>query len=687
MAPWIQTASYASAVVAYALLSMILIATVSRGQGTRVLLWLALVSFAWALSRTFLTAAGPVGTGAATALEIGRYAGWLAFLAFVLRPANGGTSGDARLAAGGTGAAAIGLVLLALPLAGFYRSLGFVCVGLASLAGLVLVEQLYRRGDDAQRWALKHLCLGAGLVMAYDFYVYADALLFGAMAEPAWLARGLVNAVAVPLIAVSVRRSPGWQTRIAPSQRLVTDSVVVLAGGAYLVVMALAGYYIRVFGGDWGHVLQIGFIAGAGTVLAVGVFSGTIRARIRVLVAKHLFHQKYDYRREWLRFIATLSAPTEEQPLRVRAIRAIAQIVDSPAGMLWTRTAADHFGLVATWNVSVPGTLTESGDSALASSLAQRAWILDIDELRAGATPFDPRALPDWLERIDDPWLIVPLVNGDRLEGFVVLARSLGRRVINWEDRDLLKTAGREVAAFVALMQANEALIDARQFDAFNRLSAFVVHDLNNILAQLSLISRNAVQHADNPDFIRDALATVASAEVRMRGVLESLHRPEPHGGTTAVADMGEVLEEVAQLSRHNQPQPQLVVEPALRVAGEHGRWVANLEHLVRNAQQACTPDGEVTLSAHAAGDWVQVAVRDNGVGMDEHFIRERLFRPFATTRGNAGMGVGVFEVRQYVEGHGGVMNVRSRPGEGTIFDLRLPLVIARTGASAAPTV
>src|SRR5256885_14862372 len=121
------------------------------------------------------------------------------------------------------------------------------------------------------------------------------------------------------------------------------------------------------------------------------------------------------------------------------------------------------------------------------------------------------------------PWIIIPLVTGTELIGFVVLGAARAKIEVNWEVRDLLKTASRQAAGYLAQIRASEALLEARKFDAFNRMSAFVVHDLKNLVAQLSLMLRNAERHRDNPEFQRDMLSTVENVVEKMHKLMLQL--------------------------------------------------------------------------------------------------------------------------------------------------------------------
>lgn len=559
---------------------------------------------------------------------------------------------------------------------------------LAMLAGLILVERIYRGAAAGQRWCLKHLCAGLGLLFAFDFYYFSSALLFGGVLPALDIGRAAVTAVAAPLVAVSAARTRSWALNIGVSRRVVTDSIVLSAAGLYLLAMAGAGYYLRLVGGVWGPLLQAVFLAGAVAVLLVGVFSATLRARLRVLVAKHFFSYRYDYREEWLRFMSTLADAGSEESPRQRCLRALAQIVDSRTGALFARTEDGAFRLAAVMSQRLTETRTEPVGSRLAAFLQETGWVVDLDELAASPDRYRGLQRPEWLAELTEPWLVVPLLDMDRLQGFAVLGRPLAPRTLDWEDRDLLKTAGRQVAGYLALLEATDALVDARQFEAFNRLSAFVVHDLKNVSGQLALVSRNARRLRDNPEFVDDAFATVDSARQRLDRVLAGLRKAEQAPEPVETVELAAVLRAVADSCADRAPAPRVAaVSAGLRVACPSARFHTVLEHLVRNAQEASKPDGTITLSAARENGCCRIEVTDAGEGMSAAFVRDRLFRPFQTTKGNSGMGIGVYEARQFVHGAGGTLNVRSSPGAGSTFTLLLPLAAGASGAAGERTV
>ncbi len=543
-----------------------------------------------------------------------------------------------------------------------------------ALVGLVLLEQLYRNTRPESRWTIKFLILGIGSIFVYDLFLYSQALLFREIDADLWSARGAVNALAVPLIAVAAARNPKWSVGVFVSRQVVFYTTALLGGGIYLLAMAAGGYYVRLYGGTWGAFAQMVFLGGAALMLAVILFSTEVRGRVRVFLVKHFYKSKYDYRLEWLRLIGTLATPDEAIPLRERAVQALAQLVESPAGGLWLQQEeGGDFRLVAEWNMGISDDVVEPADGPFVSFLQRREWVIDLMEWRSDPARYDDLVLPHWLDSKHRAWLIIPLMQESQLLGFVLLMAAQIVRKLTWEDTDLLKTAGRQVASYLAQQQAAQALVQARQFDAYHRLTAFIMHDLKNLIAQQSLVVTNAARHKNNPAFIEDVIRTVDNSVTRMNQLLEQLKRGEPPQRPKRTA-LRDILTELIAKYESVQPAPELrVVEDGLEVLADPQRLAAILGHVVRNAQDATPQDGHIQVRLAREGPNAIIEVEDTGMGMEPAFVAERLFRPFDSTKGSKGMGIGAYQVREFARAAGGEVEVISAPGKGTIFRISLP--------------
>ena len=297
-----------------------------------------------------------------------------------------------------------------------------------------------------------------------------------------------------------------------------------------------------------------------------------------------------------------------------------------------------------------------------------------MQEIESKPDEYEGLKLPAWITDITRPWLIIPLIGTESLIGFVILANPLVSRSINWEDRDLLITAAKQVTSYLMVLITSEALAEAKQFEVFTRLSAYMVHDLKNIAAELELVAGNAKKHIHNPDFLEDAFETVDNAAGDIKKLLEQLRNKRAHKEKRVIVDLRELVQKVIENKQQQLPRPSLKMQcSTCLVTAEKDRLANVLTHLIDNAQQATAEDGsiEVTLTTD---DSVQIIeIKDNGIGMDADFVRNRLFKPFDTTKGNAGMGIGMYESREFVRLLGGDIFVYSEYGKGTTISLHLP--------------
>lgn len=698
----------ASASTDLTLLSLVASALLYGLLAARLLATGYLARRATAAQRWFLLAAGATtlwaGAGAlevwsghaaaaaaAMAFDLLRYGAWCAFVLALLAPGLGeGGRTEIRLLRPIT-AFGLGMATLALVLAwtgAVEDPVGERLQLLSSMAlpvlGLVLTEQLFRNIPEDSRWSAKPLCLGLVCLFAFDLYIYSQAALFGAFDLDAFSIRGAVHALAVPPLLVASLRQSDWRAQLQVSHRAGFFSAALLLAGAYLLLVSAIGYYVRYFGGSWGRALQLAVLAAATVLLAALLLSGSVRARLRVFIGKNFFAYRYDYREQWLRFTAALSAdgsPQEVGPqVGQRVIRALADLVDSQGGLLWLLATDDgDYEEVAQFNLRPTGG-REPSTSPVVELLRRKEWIVDVAEARARPERYDGIELPAWASDPTRTWAVVPLLVGESLTGFVVLAPPRAEMTLDWEVRDLLKTASRQAAVFLAQIQATEALLEARKFDAFNRMSAFVVHDLKNIVAQLSLMMKNARRLHDNPEFQQDMLMTVESSLEKMRQLMLQLREGERPPGSAAGVALRPIARRLAEQALQRGRELELDAPEDVSTRGHDERIERVLGHMVQNAFDATPAEGRVWLKLLRDSGSACVEVGDTGLGMTREFVETRLFRPFSSTK-SGGMGIGSYESSQYIRELGGRIDVASEPGRGTVITVRLPLFDTRRGS------
>jgi putative PEP-CTERM system histidine kinase len=546
---------------------------------------------------------------------------------------------------------------------------------LLSILGLVLIEQLYRGGGIGTGKAAYLLAVGLGGQFAFDLYLYAQAELFHHVSAIAWSARGLLCALSIPIIAIAAKANRDWAPDLFVSRQIIFYTSAIVSVGIYLCAMAAGGYYIRSFGGSWGRPVQLAFLIGAALVLASLLLSGTVRRRCKVFLSKNFYRNKYDYRAEWLRFANTiLQADGDPHQLWVRAV---AQVVGSPGGALFVRNErGDHFDPVCVWPGDDPmaeGLKDVVAETDLVRLLSHRCWIVDQRAEQLAPREFAKFELPDWLRCNPELRMVVPILRPDTLSAFLVLRGPPDPFELTYEDRDLLLTLGRHIATLLAQHQMDRRLAESRQFDTFNRLTAFMMHDLKNSMAQLQLVISNAAKHRHNPKFIDDALNTIQNASQRMARLVEQLQIGRPLAVRQPVR-LDELVYSAKQRCAVRLPVPVILESSAAPIVeADPDRLTSVIEHVIRNAQDATPASGRVALEVTAKNSYACVVVEDSGKGMQPEFVRNRLFRPFDSTKGSSGMGIGACQVRDYISSLGGHIEVQSKLGVGTRFSVTLP--------------
>jgi len=548
---------------------------------------------------------------------------------------------------------------------------------LVTVGGLVLVHNLYVGSEAKARALLRWPALALGVIWGFDLNLYTIAYLLdrwpaelGSLAGPA----GLVFA-ALLAIGSGAQRDV---LRFRPSRAVAFQSFSLLVIGGYLMTMVAVSHWLSLTGGDWSRLLQFGFLIAASAVAVVLLPSRRLRGWFRVMLAKHLFQHRYDYRAEWLRFTQTMGRGGEQGgSLHERAIQAVADIADSPAGLLLAPGDNGDFDLAARWQWPTAQVPAQALDAAAIAFFESRGFIVDLDELREdGQQQGEAAIVPCWV--LDEPqaWAMVPLIHFERLVGLAVLARPLQPRRLDWEDLDLMRVVGQQLASYLAEHTGQEALAEASRFDDFHRRIAFVMHDIKNLASQMALLARNAERHADNPAFRADMLVTLRNSTDKLNALLARLSR---YGGPNIDAlgkvEAHGVLRKVADQMSAGHP----VIAAELQeceVAADVESLEQVLRHLVQNAIDASPADSPVFVNGTVDGLQYRIEVLDSGTGMSPDFIRTKLFKPFVSTK-QGGFGIGAYEARELVRAMRGRLDVESREGLGSRFIVRLPIYAA----------
>ncbi len=616
--------------------------------------------------------------------EVGRNIGWLGYMYAIWRQAGGEHRTVALTALYATLATVIilgfGVSMSPMVLEGSPRILNAVyftsiILDLMIAVGiLMLIHNLYTAATSEARTVLRLPLVALAIIWIYDLNLFTISYLAGDWSRELMALRGAAVAITAPLIALAVSQT--GRSTISLSRSATFQSLSLVAIGGYLVAMVLLTSLIDAVAGQHARLVQVAFVFGT-SVLGLALFpSPKFRAWFRVKVSKHLFQHRYDYRAEWLRFTDTIGRPsTDSASLDVRIIQALADITESSGGLLLVPDESGALAAQARWNwdgIDVP---SHAGSAASARHFSHTGRIVELDGIRANLAvdQSDANAAPEWLLQEQSAWAMVPLVHFERLLGVVVLQRPIIDRTLDWEDFDLLRVVGRQLASYIAEARGQETLSQVQQFDEFNRRFAFIMHDIKNLVSQLSLVTRNAEKHAGNPEFQVDMIATLKSSTARMNGMLARLSQHNRVKVSDPIAlEAGPLLDHLVASKRMSHPIV-LGGDLGLYIFADGARLTQALAHLVQNAIEASPATEPVTVMIKRVRADAYIEVTDHGVGMSTDFIRHMLFKPFSSTK-EGGFGIGAFEARSLILAMNGRLEVTSRENEGTTFRIILPI-------------
>lgn len=543
---------------------------------------------------------------------------------------------------------------------------------LVSVALLSILETIYRKSQD-RRWQFKPLLLAFGINLLFDFYLFTEAALLDRIVPQTWMARGWIHLVTLPLLVLSINRIKHWGINVYISRDIVLQSSLLLGAGLYLCLLAVAGYYIKFFGGNWTTLLQIVFFGVGATALVVILFSESIRGRFKVFITKHFFANTFDYREKWveltreLKQIEFANVNTAEVSLQ-----AWCHAVGYSYGCL-VRFQHDQFKAIANVGNLQFGAAELKAIKIVMSELTNKHWLLDFSD------PKDPL-----IQQLQSKYglqglhfsLLIPVMKNNQLWGFCLLQGTENEKLrLNWELRDYLNAVTEQISSYLFMDEASKALSENAQFVAFSRMSAFVVHDLKNVKAQIDMLLKNAIKHRHNPEFVDDAFATIEAMQSRLQNMLAQLTNKQNSHEQVKKTAIGPLLTQlINERCSSNLPVPTLNLQSDCLLTIDAERFSNVLYHLIDNAQQATADTGSVIVTVSHEDNQLCIDISDTGCGMSQEFIQSRLFKPFDTTKGNAGMGIGAYDALTFIHQQQGKLLVNSEVDKGTTFTISLPL-------------
>ena len=552
----------------------------------------------------------------------------------------------------------------------------------AMVAVLMNLESMLRTSPAAAQVRLRPLFLAILGAILGELLLVSAGLLYGGL-RVSWLVLGapvLFVAGSTAAMALARRRLSDLSVPVARPV-VYYSSVSLTLAGTFMLSMLVLSRVLPVLDREWRLGVTIAFlmfVGGGGVVLMV---SPATSRRIRRFVDRNFYANRYDYRREWERVTSALTPNARPEQVAAQIDALVCDVFEASRVALHVRDTGGQPLRRLHGGEGVAESL--AARNALVGRLEVQEWPVVFGELE-GDLDLIP-VLVENRETIEGMRAAVaaPLVFDGLVFGVLWVSDKRGGESWGLEDVEFLAAMSRQLGAALWFSRQAELMVEARQLESLNRLSSFVLHDIKNQVSGLSLVVDNAKRHLGNPEFQRDAMAVVERTVKSLRelmsqvsSVSRTLHLQ------LAPCTLRELVDDAlsqAGLALGGAPGVRLAVE-----LHEDGEVVVDREQMTRvlvnllvNARESLEGGGSIALAAAvsrpAGGEpTLELAVQDDGRGMSEEFVRARLFRPFSTTKVN-GLGIGLAQCRTIVEAHGGRILVRSRPGQGTTFTVRVP--------------
>lgn len=566
--------------------------------------------------------------------------------------------------------------VLGLGIPGIVLNLLFLVFAVLVLLNL---ELTFRASVGTMRWRVKFMVLGIGVLFAVRAYTCSQRLLFHALDLSLQVVNSGALLVACLLILRALVRPGHFDANIYPAPSLVRNSITVLLAGIYLFVVGIFAKVVAFLGGDASFTVKAFLVLVSLVLLTVLILSERARLHAKRLMSRYLQRPLYDYRKVWRDFTEATASHVEQTALCRAIVRLASDQFQVLSVTMWLLD--DHQGTLAF------GASTSLSDAKAEEARPRPAEAAEVKRaLEEHPEPFDidaakepwaavlRRCQPDTFQKGGNR-MCVPMIAGRRMLGLILLGDRVGEVPFSLQDLDLLKCIADQAAASLLNIRLSQRLMQTKELEAFQTMSAFFVHDLKNTASTLSLMLQNLPVHFQNPAFREDALRAISKTVNHINDLISRLSllrrnltlKPVETDLNEVVAGALKSLQAASgvELKQEFQPLPKAPVDP---------EQIQNVvTNLVLNARDALKGHGEIRVQTGTQNGWAILTVSDDGCGIAPEFLRQSLFRPFQTTKKN-GTGIGMFQCKMIVEAHRGRIEVESELGKGTSFRILLPL-------------
>jgi putative PEP-CTERM system histidine kinase len=538
------------------------------------------------------------------------------------------------------------------------------------LLALVNFEKTFRASVGMSRWRIKYLFLGISIILGVKLYGLSQILLSSFYYPSINYFESIAFILSFLLMMIGHLRSGFNKIDLYPSRVFLERSLILMIAGTYFIIVGSLSKIVMIFGLNnnfpaQGLVVLFGLIGFAALIL-----SDRFQAVIRRLISRHFRRAEHDFRLIWTEFTRRTSNVSNSESLGKNAAHVI----------------SENFNILG---VSIFEVTIDCNKLKILGSSEHAEFFYPIDFLPHWSAEIARLLRPFNLEKESSVWAnqlrkvcktkfkhggpcwVVPLVAAENLVGIILLTDRVNGMSYSHEEIDLLHCIGDQLASGLLNFNLAEKIFLNREVEAFQTVSTFFVHDLKNAANSLSLTLENLPIHFNDPDFRSDCIKTVGKTVQRINRIISKL---------SSLRQDVQLNQELCRLdiicidsiNNLNFVNLKSYLSDVPEVYLDRDAMCSVVTNLLMNAREALKEKSDlVKISCDYKLGFINLIVEDEGCGMTSDFIRNRLFRPFDSTK-NQGLGIGMFQCKKIIEAHGGEIFVDSQVGQGTTFTITL---------------
>ena len=566
--------------------------------------------------------------------------------------------------------------------------LGFYLV--ITIAILINLENTLQLSKTASRKGKKGALFT--LIGAFLFSVYAisQMLMYSEISHQLVLISLGIIVLTNLLLLFFIIKDGLKQMKIQIGREAVYSSAMIIIVGAYLIVIGLVGKVVQVVGGNVN--LFLSFLAAfiVFSLLLVTLASKSLKKRIQQFIDRSFYKNRYDYREQWGRFSESLSAVLNLNEMLTTIVENITDIFKTKKAALFLKDeTSGAFVIRRIKNIGDVNEVKFSLRSDFIDWFYRLAEAVEVSTLLEQAENIGLNKQEKENFNKLQAEVCVPLIFQRKFIGILTLGEKDSQQRYLKEDFELLETLANQSTVTIQNAKLSEDLLVSKAMESFHNLTSFVLHDLRNSVSMLSMVIKNAEKNLDNQKFQKDMLVTISNAVGRMNSLISKItslpDELKPKLQTVHVNDLiKNVMQDIKITElKHIESENDFQKLPDLAIDIDLFQKV--MENLIINALEAMPEGGKLKVATnfhnHSVGaqkisgdGFAEIEVSDTGTGISEEFIRNRLFKPFQTTK-KKGLGVGLYQCKEIISAHNGTIEVFSKVNEGTSFKILLPVL------------